>query len=280
MPTNIIKASELHEIYSRSGVRLIDASWYMPADNINCREQFISQHIPGAVFFDIDQICDQSSELPHMLPSAAHFAHAVGELGISNDDELVIYDTSGLFSAARVWWMFQVFGHAKVRILDGGLPAWLAEGFAVEAGQPDIVERHFTPMFNHTKVINKVQMIANSESAECVVLDARSLARFEGSAPEPRPGLSSGHIPNSTSLPFNTLVNQGRLKSSSELREIFGALGIDHNTQVITTCGSGVTAAIISLALHEAGYGFHGLYDGAWVEWASSQDTTILTLPS
>lgn len=273
MSTNLIRVDELFERLKDPHIRIVDASWYMPSDKLNCGEQYRVQHIPGAVFFDIDEISDQSSPLPHMLPSAAQFANAVGELGIGNDDQLIIYDSSGLFSAARVWWMFQVFGHSAVAILDGGLPA----GYALQSGQASVEKKHFTATLDQTRVINKLQMLANSKTGERIVLDARSLARFDGAAPEPRPGLPSGHIPNSRSLPFNELVSQGRLRPVVELRAILESHGAGQDTSVITSCGSGVTAAIISLALHEAGYGLQGLYDGAWVEWASSQDTTIAT---
>jgi len=277
MKTNLIQAADLHAQLNDSDIRIVDASWYMPGEHIDCRKQFEEQHIPGAVFFDIDIICDQSNDLPHMLPSASLFAEAVGGLGISSDEKIVVYDSAGLFSAARAWWMFQVFGHANVGILNGGLPAWLALGYEVDNGVADPKKAEFNAELNTELVVKKSQMIANIESAQCSVLDARSLARFEGTAPEPRPGLPSGHMPNAKCLPFNDLIEQGQLRPREQLVRIFDSLDVSSDTRVITTCGSGVTAAIISLALHEVGYGLHSLYDGAWVEWASSNDTTVLS---
>ncbi len=263
-------------------LRVIDASWYMPAANRNCRAEFLAKHIYGAVFFDIDQVCDRASSLPHMLPTAEQFAEAVTMLGIDSQSEIVVYDTAGLFSSARVWWMFKLFGHDNVRVLDGGLPAWIAAGGKVADAQIESAPRaskSFKVGFNETLLADKDVLIKNAESGEYLVLDARSAGRFDGAEPEPRRGLASGHMPKSYSLPFNTLIHQGKLKSKVELLAIFANFGLTPETDdkpIITSCGSGVTAAVVTLALVQAGFAMHKLYDGAWAEWASAGDTTIL----
>ena len=255
---------------------VIDGSWYLPNQNRNSREEYNKQHIPGARFFDIDAISDHQSSLPHMLPGKAIFTQEVEKLGISNSSEIVIYDGSGLFSAPRVWWMFQAFGHRRCRVLDGGLPHWLEAGYPVTDKLPDIQEGSFQCRFNDAMVSSMDDIRNNCKTQQFIVLDARSAARFRGEAPEPRPELSSGHIPGATSLPFTELMEGNRLMPVSDLKQKFSSMGLDKDSAIITSCGSGVTAAIITLALASCDYGTHKLYDGSWTEWASNPDNPIL----
>lgn len=267
---------ELQNLIDVSAAKVLDCSWYLPSQKKDTKSEFSKQHIPSAQFFYIDDVCDKSLDLPHMLPSADEFAQAVSELGISNDDSIVVYDSSGLFSAARVWWMFKVFGHASIRVLDGGLPAWLH-------AEANISNTHVPPQTTSYKatyspglVSSKSELQARGQCQQSIVLDARSQQRFLGKAPEPRPGLPSGHMPNSQSLPYTRLIHKGRLKPKEELLKIFNDMKIDHTSEVVTSCGSGVTAAIITLALAECGFGMQRLYDGSWAEWGSADDTVIL----
>ena len=290
--SNLCSVSELALMLDAQDVRVLDASWYMPAAKVNVHQQFTQSRIPSAGFFDIDQICDLDSDLPHMVPTAAQFEQAVTQLGISNRDRVVIYDTAGLFSAARAWWMFKLFGHDQVQILDGGLPAWQEAEMLLESGEVglrtaanhnEIVDDVSKPLrfiasINETFLADQDVLIENIDSGQFLVLDARSYGRFTGEQAEPRQGLESGHMPRSKSLPFDLLIDDGRLKPKSELVNIFTGLGLHHeqNQAVVTSCGSGVTAAIITLALAEAGFGMHKLYDGAWAEWASTPEAVIL----
>jgi len=257
-------------------VKVLDCSWYLPSQSINAENQFKQQHIPGAQFFHIDLICEQNSKLPHMLPNADDFSQAVGKLGISNDSHIVVYDSSGLFSAARVWWTFKVFGHQNVQVLDGGLPAWSALGRVLESKTRPVIETDYVATLNSEFVINKHELIENISSKRYRVLDARSIERFWGQAPEPRAGLPSGHMPESICMSFASLIENGRLKSRQQLHVLFDQAGISRSTEIVTSCGSGVTAAIITLALVECDYGINRLYDGSWSEWASADDTVIL----
>ena len=284
------------ELQSNPHFRVLEVSWFMPAAKVDVHNEFAEKHLPNAAFFDIDQVCDTSSSLPHMLPSAEHFGAALTELGIENTDHVVVYDSAGLFSAARVWWMFKVFGHECVQVLDGGLPAWEQAGGELVSGTADAVKpiehsltkKPFKAHLNETFLADYDVLTKNIETGDCLILDARSHGRFMGVEPEPRKGLESGHMPHSLSLPYDELIEGGRLKQVPVLRAIFAELGITANADegrsdescqrpIITSCGSGVTAAIITLALSEAGLGMHRLYDGAWVEWASSPTATILS---
>lgn len=282
MTTQLCDVTELKDLMGSPQLTIIDASWYVPAANVDCYKEFSEKRIPGSVFFDIDAICDRESELPHMLPSAEQFADAVTGLGINNKSNVVVYDTAGLFSAARVWWMFKAFGHDCVRVLDGGLPAWCESNGKLQTSPPQIVQPAspaFNAHLNETFLVDKDVLTKNVDTAECLVLDARSKERFSGAAPEPRAGLESGHMPHSESLPFDTLIIDGRLKQPAQLADIFAGFGLDpaqDNRPIVSSCGSGVTAAIITLALVQAGFGMHRLYDGAWAEWASVNDTMIL----
>ncbi len=258
---------------------VLDASFYLPTEQTDPRAVFAQGHIPGAQFFDIDQVADQSSDLPHMLPGSAQFAEAMAALGIGNATEVVVYDQRGLFSAARVWWMLRVFGHERVAVLDGGLPKWRAEGRALAVGAASLpVRGTFTARFDPDLVRDRAQVAKAAQSGCAVILDARAQARFAGSAPEPRPGMRAGHVPGAISMPFQTMLNADQtLKSPEALRAWFEAHGVDNQRAVITMCGSGVTAAVVSLALHHAGLPISGLYDGSWAEWGGRADTAIET---
>lgn len=277
-PRTLVSVEWVRNRISDPHLVLLDASWHMPAAGRDPNVEYGSGHIPGARFFDIDAISDTSSLLPHMLPAAEAFAASVSGLGISNADQIVIYDTVGLFSAARAWWMFRAMGHDKVAVMDGGLPAWSAAG-----GTTTDVEERFEPTtyearLNPSAVTSLAAMQGASSRASHVILDARPAGRFDGSQPEPRPGLPSGHMPNATSLPFSSVVtSEGFLKDPSDLENLFAGLGVGDEKNIITTCGSGVTAAILTLALARIGVEDTSLYDGSWTEWGSTDGCPIET---
>lgn len=257
-------------------VKIVDGSWYLPDQKRNAREEYVAAHIPGAVFFDIDTIADASSGLPHMLPSEELFAKTAGAMGISNDDTIVIYDGHGLFSAARVWWTFRTFGAAHVYILDGGFPRWTADSLPVTSEPSHPLPSIFHARLNRPRVVSKPEMLAHVANGSVAIADARPAARFAGTAPEPRPGLRSGHMPGAASVPSSLLVADGRLKSPAEIEEIFRQQRLDLTGDVVTTCGSGVTAAILSLALETIGHKDHALYDGSWAEWGMPGETPVV----
>ncbi len=248
---------------------VLDGSWHLPAANRNARAEYTAEHIPGALYFDIDEVSDKQSPLPHMLPPPDKFASIVKKMGIGDGMRVVVYDTVGLFSAARVWWMFRAMGHEDVAILNGGLKKWKAEGRPVTADPtPPRSPRHFTPRFNASLVRDLDDMKAIVASGSAQIADARGPGRFSGTEPEPRAGLRSGHIPGARNVHYTTLINpDGTLKSTSELRRAFEAAGIDVTKSVVTSCGSGVSAAILGLGLALLGRPDAGLYDGSWTDW-------------
>jgi len=258
---------------------VVDGSYYLPGEGLDPREEFEAQHIPGAVFFDIDAIKDPDNPLPHMLPPPHIFSAKVRKLGLGDGLRLVVYDQRGIFSAPRVWWTFRTFGHEDVAVLDGGLPKWLNEGRPVEAGAAKAEERHFTPRQNSLLVRDRAQLMANLASRAEQVLDARSAARFQGSAPEPRQGLRAGHIPGSRNLPFTDIIERASqtLLDDDALRARFDAAGIDLDRPVVTTCGSGVTASVLALGLHRLGHREVSVYDGSWSEWGLEGETPVET---
>ncbi len=254
---------------------VFDATMYLPNESKNGREEFARGHIPGAGFFDIDEIADPESHLPHMVPTPSRFAALMAGLGVGNASRVVFYDKKGLSSAARGWWLMGLFGHDRAAVLDGGLPQWRREGRAVEAGPPQPrAPALFSPAFRPKRLRGLGDMLENLQSGAELVLDARAAGRFAATSPEPRPGLPGGHIPGSRNLPYSELLTaEGALKSPAELRACFAACGVDENCAVVTSCGSGVSAAVLSLGLALAGFPPGALYDGSWTEWASHPDT-------
>ncbi len=263
----------------QQGLRVLDASFYMPAEARDPHALFADTHIPGARFFDLELVADQETELPHMLPTAGRFERMVAALGVSNTDHVVFYDQKGLFSAARGWWMMRVFGHDNVSVLDGGLPKWLAEGHAFEHGEPaPAVLGNFTATLRAARLRGLGDMLANLETEAEQVLDARAAGRFTGAAPEPRPGLPSGHIPGALSLPATELLAPDQtMLPRDALRARFAKAGLDPQRPVVTSCGTGVTAAILTLGLAVAGLPEGALYDGSWTEWAARPETPKAT---
>ncbi|HWY60917.1 MAG TPA: 3-mercaptopyruvate sulfurtransferase [Rhizomicrobium sp.] len=257
-------------------VRLLDASWYMPADQRDAKAEFAAGHIPGAVFYDLDALSDPSSGLPHMMTAPDIFGRDVGALGVGDDDTVVAYDGAGLFSAARVWWMLRAMGHDKVFALDGGLPKWKAENRALEQGAPAPRPAHFTAR----PIAGEVQGFAAVKAAlgSVQMLDARSPSRFTGEEKEPRAGVRSGHTPGAINIHYRSLLGpNGTLKSDGELRRIFAEKGVNLQGPIITSCGSGVTAAILMLALARLGAPKTSLYDGSWTEWGGRADAPVAT---
>ena len=248
---------------------VVDASWYLAAMNRDPVAEYRARHIPGAIFWDLDALSDQASNLPHMLPDQSAFEHNVGQLGIGNENRIVVYDGSGAnLSAPRVWWMFRVHGHDEVRVLDGGMGKWLAEGRPVESGSAARPPRRFTARLRPELVRSMAEVQAVLGRPDVQLLDARSPGRFAGTEPEPRPGLRSGHIPGAKNLPYATLVNEdGTLLSRDQLAEKFRAAGIDLEQPVVTSCGSGVSACALALGLDTLGHKRYAVYDGSWAEW-------------
>ncbi|MEX0924219.1 MAG: 3-mercaptopyruvate sulfurtransferase [Rhodovibrionaceae bacterium] len=263
------------------GVVVIDASYYLPMEQKQARKDYEAEHIPGAVFFDIDEIGDPDSELPHMLPSTAHFDELIGALGIHNDDQLVVYDRRGMMSAPRVWWTFKAMGHGPVAVLDGGLEKWRSEGRPLEGGKVEREPHRYTARLDARLVRDINAMRTNLDSGREQVIDARAADRFAGEAPELWPGRRQGHIPGSLNLPWNDLVDSasGTFKPLAEIRNKFAKAGVDPERPVVTTCGSGITAAVLSFGLHLAGHKKTALYDASWSEWGLPGDTPVETGP-
>ncbi|MBO0661401.1 3-mercaptopyruvate sulfurtransferase [Jiella sp. MQZ9-1] len=275
----LISPQDLADVIGRDGLSIVDASWYLPAQNRFAKAEYAAGHVPGAVFFDQDDIVDPTSNLPHTLPNAAIFAEKVGALGLSDTDTIVVYDGMGVFSAPRVWWMFRTFGAKDVRLLDGGFPDWQAAGLPIEIETPPIDPARFSAQLDEDAAVFLPAMKAIVAEGAMQIADARPAERFAGVAPEPRQGVRAGHMPGAYSLPFLSLTEDGRLKSPEDLRKAFAAAGIDPDRPVVTSCGSGVTAAVINLALESLGNRQSKLYDGSWTEWGSAADTPVETGP-
>jgi thiosulfate/3-mercaptopyruvate sulfurtransferase len=263
-------------------VKVIDASFKMPGVMPLPRDDYLAAHIPGAVFFDVDAVSDHANPLPHMFPSAEQFGRDVGALGIGNDDMVVICDSGGWVAAPRAWWMFLSFGHRNVRVLDGGLKKWVAEGRKVESGQVAPKPAAFKASFDARRTRSMQQLTANIASHGEQVIDARASERYQGQVAEPRPGLRAGHIPGSLNLPYNNLfdVSTGAMKSLDQLRAAFLGAGVKLDAPVVTSCGSGVSAAVLTLALYRLGVENPALYDGSWTEWGAADGPPIATGPA
>jgi thiosulfate/3-mercaptopyruvate sulfurtransferase len=270
----------LAENIGRSDLKIFDGSHYLPAENRNAKDEFDVAHIPGAQFFDIDAVSDHGSNLPHMFPDQAGFDAAVGAMGVGNDDTVITYDGGKWTGACRVWWMFRAFGHRKLAVLDGGFAKWTAEGKRVESGPAaTVASKNYRSSFNPeaTRDFDHMMSLASGGAAEQIV-DARSAARFDGTAPEPREGMRSGHMPGAFSLPYDRLLNADcTLKSGDELESLFVDAGVNLDRPIVTSCGSGVSAAVLLLGLDLLGRERISLYDGSWAEWGSRQDTPIVT---
>jgi len=261
-------------------LRVLDASWYLPDAGRNARAEYEAGHIPGARFFDIDEISDLRSNLPHMAPLPEKFISRMRAMGVGDGHQVVVYDGAGLFSAARVWWLFRLMGKTDVAVLDGGFPKWRAEGREVEDMPPVLRDRHITVSRQNHLVKDVTQVAHAAKLREAEILDARAAPRFRGEVAEPRPGLRSGHIPWSKNIPFATVLNpDGTMKSPAEARAVFEAAGVDLTKPAITSCGSGVTAAVLSLALERIGHRNHALYDGSWSEWGMYEDLAVAKGP-
>jgi thiosulfate/3-mercaptopyruvate sulfurtransferase len=274
----LVDTQWLAENIGRADVKVIDSSFYLPTENRDNGAEFLAGHIPGAVFFDIDEIADKSTSLPHMFPSESKFAEAVGGLGIASGDTVIAYDGGKLTGACRAWWMFRAFGHGDIAVLDGGIGKWRAEGRDIEAGPANPTPAAFEARFDAVMVRSMNDVLAAIDAGDPQILDARAAGRFDGTAPEPRPGMRSGHMPGAYNLPYDRLLrDDGTVRTTEEISALFAEAGIDLGRPVITSCGSGVSAAVLLLGLDLIGHDKGTLYDGSWSEWGSRDDTPIVT---
>lgn len=275
-PKTLVSTDWLARHLRDPDLRVLEASWYLPDAGRDARAEYGAAHIPGARFFDIDEISDLRSTLPHMAPPPEKFISRMRAMGVGDGHQVVVYDGEGLFSAARVWWLFRLMGKTDVAVLDGGFPKWRAEGREIEDMPPIVKDRHITVSRQNNLVKDVTQVAHAAKLGEAEIIDARSAPRFRGEVPEPRPGLRSGHIPGAKNVPFATVLNaDGTMKAPAELKAVFEAAGVDLAKPAITSCGSGVTAAVLSLALERIGHRNHALYDGSWAEWGMYDDLKV-----
>ena len=277
-PRTLVSTEWLAAHLSDPDLRVLDGSWYLPEAGRDARAEYEAAHVPGARFFDIDDIADTRSDLPHMAPPPEKFMSRLRAMGVGDGHQVVVYDGAGLFSAARVWWLFKLMGKPDIAVLDGGFPKWQAEGRPVEDLAPLARDRHMTAQRQSHLVKDVTQVAEAAKLRDWQIVDARSAARFRGEEPEPREGLRAGHIPGSCNLHYRALLNDdGTMKDAAGLRAAFDAAGVALDKPVITTCGSGVTAAIVNLALARLGHDAHALYDGSWAEWGRYPDLAVAT---
>ncbi|MER9584500.1 3-mercaptopyruvate sulfurtransferase [Mesorhizobium sp. M0276] len=272
-----VDADWLQQRLGEPGLTIVDASWYLPAQKRDARGEYDAAHIPGARFLDQDAVSDPDSPLPHMLPSPQDFAQYVGAMGVSADDTIVVYDGPGFFSAPRAWWMFRVMGVFQTYILDGGFDGWKAAGRPVTAEPTKIAPCVFHADFDAGRVASLADMRRIVDTGESQIADARGAGRFTGAEPEPRAGIRSGHMPGARNLPYSALSENGELLSKDRLRKVIEQAGIDLSKPVVTSCGSGITAAVVTLALETLGHTDNRLYDGSWTEWGGLSDTPVVT---
>ncbi|WP_299408368.1 3-mercaptopyruvate sulfurtransferase [uncultured Roseobacter sp.] len=277
-PKTLVSTAWLAQHLKDPDLRILDASWYLPEAGRDARAEYDAGHIPGTRFFDIDEISDHRSDLPHMAPPVEKFMSRLRAMGVGDGHQVVVYDGAGLLSAARVWWLFRLMGQENVAVLDGGFPKWQAEGHPVEDMPPIIRDRHMTVRMQNQLVRDVTQVSSASKLGDHVIVDARAASRFRGEAPEPRDGLRAGHIPGSRNVPYADLLNTDKtMKDPEACRAIFNAAGVDLRMPIITTCGSGVTAAILALALERLGHAHWSLYDGSWAEWGMFPTVPVAT---
>lgn len=277
-PKTLVSTGWLARHLNGPDVRIFDASWFLPTSDRDPQLDYAESHIPGARFFDIDEIADLRSDLPHMVPPVEKFMARMRAMGVGDGHQVVVYDSQGIFSAPRVWWLFRLMGKPDIAVLDGGLPKWIAEGRPLTSEPPTIRDRHMTVTKNGDMVKDVTEVAAAAKLGDWEVVDARAADRFEGRAPEPRPGLRMGHIPGSKNLPWQSLLApDGTMKPAAELKALFEAAGVDLSKPAISSCGSGINACMLDLALTLIGHPRHAVYDGAWAEWGMYNDLRVAT---
>ncbi len=275
-PPSLVSTDWLEQNLSDPNVKVLDATWHFPNSGRNALAEYRKCHIPGAIFFDVDEIADLESNLPHMMPNNEKMASRVRTMGITNSNHIIVYDNTNFSGAARVWFMFVIFGHRNISVLDGGMAKWISEKRPLESKIQSYPESHFSAHKDENRIRNLNQILRNIETKSEQLVDARSRGRFLGTAPEPRPNIKSGHIPDSFNVPFNDLLNDdGTYKTKAEMKKCFEENGVDLSKPIIASCGSGITACVLLFALDQIGHKQNALYDGSWVEWGTQPDTPV-----